>query len=98
MLKGALMGGLIGGPMPKSVPKAITIRARDPSDIPVPTMLAATGRPVEWAGQVRFGNHLGGLINRMGGRAARNHAPTEEPVQQPDANVARTPEATPHQN
>ncbi|HEX7742494.1 MAG TPA: hypothetical protein VF442_08700, partial [Sphingobium sp.] len=43
------------------------------SDMPLPSILAQA-KPVVWASEVRFGNHLGGLINRMGGRKARFRA------------------------
>lgn len=77
-LKGALMGGIFGRTVPASVPKAIEVRGRIPSDMPLPAIFARVARPVEWAGEVRFGNHLGGLINRMGGRKARIQAMVAE--------------------
>lgn len=76
MMKGALMGGIFGSVMPAPMPKAVDFRARAAGDIPLPALLAAA-RPVEWAGEVRFGNNLGGLVNRIGGRKARNRARIE---------------------
>jgi hypothetical protein len=78
MLKGAFMGGIFGSTLPHSMPKAIDVRSRTQSDMALPPIFAGIARPVEWAGQVRFGNHLGGLVNRMGGRKARNQAMVAE--------------------
>lgn len=73
LLKGALMGGIFGSTLPQPMPKAVDIRPREPSDMPLPSLLARA-TPVVWSGEVRFGNHLGGLINRKGGRKARLRA------------------------
>lgn len=73
LMKGALLGGIFARRVPASMPKAIDVRARQASDMPLPPLLAEA-RPVVWAGEVRFGNHLGGLVNRMGGRKARFRA------------------------
>jgi hypothetical protein len=78
LLKGALMGGIFARTIPASVPKALDLRARGASDIPLPPVFAGVARPPEWAGEVQFGNHLGGLINRMGGRKARLKAQAAE--------------------
>lgn len=77
-LKGALMGGIFGRTIPASVPKAIEIRGRTQADLALPPVFVGIARPVEWAGEVRFGNHLGGLVNRMGGRKARIKAMVAE--------------------
>lgn len=77
-LKGALVGGIFGRTLPASVPKAIDVRGRTPSDMPLPPIFAGVARPVEWDREVRFGNHLGGLVNRMGGRKARIQAMVAE--------------------
>jgi hypothetical protein len=71
LMKGALMGGLFGSVLPKPIPKAVDFRPRTASDMPLPPLLAAQAHGAEWADEVRFGNFLGGLINRMGGRKAR---------------------------
>lgn len=76
MMKGALMGGIFGSVMPAPMPKAVDFRARTAGDMPLPALLAGA-RPVEWTGEVRFGNGLGGLVNRMGGRKARIRAQIE---------------------
>lgn len=73
LMKGALLGPLFVGRLPAPMPKAIDIRVRQASDMPLPPALAQA-KPVVWASEVRFGNHLGGLINRMGGRKARFRA------------------------
>lgn len=86
-LKGALMGGIFGSVLPPPMPKAIDIRPRGTSDIALPSVFAGVARPPEWAGEVRFGNHLGGQINRMGGRKARPGATTAAPVSPADAEV-----------
>jgi len=80
LMRGALMGGIFGRTIPASVPKAIEVRVRTAGDIALPAIFASTAHPVEWAGQVGFGNHLGGLVNRMGGRKAR---PSSMSVGQP---------------
>lgn len=72
LLKGALLG-IFASRLPQPMPKAVDIRARQASDMPLPSVLAGA-TPVAWSGEVRFGNHLGGLINRMGGRKARLRA------------------------
>ena len=72
LMKGALLGGILGR-LPPPMPKAIDVRVRQASDMPLPAVLARA-QPVIGAGEVRFGNHLGGLINRMGGRKARFRA------------------------
>lgn len=77
-LKGALMGGIFGSTLPQSMPKAMEVSARTQNDLVVPASLAGGAHPVEWAGQVTFGNHLGGLVNRMGGRKARIQAMVAE--------------------
>lgn len=70
LMKGALMGGLFGSVVPKPMPRAVDFRARTATDMPVPAVFAAAA-PVAWTGQVEFGNHLGGLVNRMGGIKSR---------------------------
>tara|TARA_B110001454_G_scaffold218899_1_gene248475 strand:+ start:1725 stop:2519 length:795 start_codon:yes stop_codon:yes gene_type:complete len=77
LLKSAL-GGLFVSRLPPPTPKAIDVRPRAANDIPLPAIFASDARPVEWAGEVRFGNHLGGLVNRMGGRKARFRAMAAE--------------------
>lgn len=90
LLKGALMGGIFGSVMPKPMPKAVEIRPRRADDLQPPGLMAGTV-PVEWTGQVEFGNYLGGLINRMGGRKARSVAASPPP----SSPAAPAPEAAP---
>ena len=86
LLKGALLGGMFGRIKPAPMPKAVDFRARTATDIALPAPLAGPAHPVEWAGEVRFGNHLGGLVNRMGGRKARFRAlAADNGATQPDA-------------
>lgn len=70
MFKGALMGGIFGRVMPKPMPRAVDFRARSVSDMPLPALFAAA-LPAQWVREVQFGNYLGGLVNRMGGRKSR---------------------------
>ncbi len=70
-LRGALMGGLFGSVLPKPMPRAVDFRLRGASDMQLPPLLAANAQPVLWTGEVRFGNFLGGMVNRMGGIKAR---------------------------
>jgi len=74
MLKSALLGGLFVSRLPAPVPRAVEFRPRTADDLPLPAMLAAKSAPVQWLGEVRFGNYMGGLVNRMGGRKARLRA------------------------
>lgn len=76
LFKSALMGPLFGGKLPAPMPKAIDFRPRTGADLKLPPLLAAARTTYAWAGEVSFGNHLGGLVNRMGGRKARPGAQT----------------------
>lgn len=93
LLKGGLMGGLFGSIKPPPMPKAVDFRARGTADLQLPALLAAAAHPVSWSGEVRFGNYLGGLINRMGGRKARPGA--VPPQVAPTAAVQPAPAASP---
>lgn len=98
LMKGAIMGGLLGSRLPPPMPKAVEFRPRGAADMPLPLGLAEGAQPVTWAGAVRFGNHLNGLVNRMGGRKARPHAQAvlqaaePEPKEQPATPGAVDPE------
>jgi len=83
LFRGALMGGVFGSVVPKPLPRAVSFRSRSSNDLPLPPVFASA-RPVIWNGQVEFGNHLGGLVNRMGGIKAR-------PVQGRDPATAASP-------
>lgn len=71
VFKGALMGGIFGSVLPKPMPRAVDFRVRAGSDLRLPAPFAAAAKPVVWAGQVEFGNYLGGMVNRMGGIKSR---------------------------
>lgn len=71
LFKAALMGPLFGGKLPAAMPKAIDFRARTATDLNLPPVLAGARARGDWTGEVNFGNHLGGLVNRMGGRKTR---------------------------
>jgi hypothetical protein len=74
--KMALFGVFAKVRVPKQ--KYVTQRGRQPSDLRLPGIMAGRARPVSWETRnATFGNHLGGLVNRMGGRAERvaNAAP-----------------------
>lgn len=67
-----LLFGAFAGPRQEPRPTFVTVRARVSSDLQPTGPLAAQARVVEWqAGDATFGNHLGGLVNRFGGRAER---------------------------
>lgn len=76
-MMGGMMGAALFGSMkPKEIrPVRLDWRPRSGSDLPVPTAL--TGRTIS-SGQfvygAKFGNYLGGLINRIDGRAGRDKA------------------------
>jgi hypothetical protein len=80
LIKSALLGPFGSKPRPQAW--MAEWRERGPDDIPLPAELAARARPVRFAAEdVRFGNYLGGLVNRFGGRADRPDAdspPAEE--------------------
>jgi len=94
-MKGALLGGLFVRTVPPPMPKAVDFRPRTVGDMPLPAMLGGA-RPAEWAGEVRFGNGLGRLVNRMGGRKARIRAQIEAAkVQETKETSPAEPAATP---
>lgn len=72
LAKMTLLGGLLlGSAKPPPVPMAVTFRPRTARDLALPALFTAQVRAAEWSGPVKFGNYLGGLVNRMGGRKAR---------------------------
>ena len=87
LFKSALMGPLFGGKLPAAMPKAIDFRPRIVSDLKLPPLLTGARARGEWTGEVHFGNYLGGLVNRMGGRKARPRAQLE-------ANPAASPQGS----
>lgn len=67
---------------PKIAPARVSFRPRGPGDLPVPAALAsATVRPVVFTPGAKFGNHMGGLVNRIEGVNARLRAQTPAPQQ-----------------
>ena len=69
--------GAFAGPKQQPRPVFVTQRQREASDMVLPPMLMAQAQPVKWESRsVTFGNHLGGLVNRFGGRAERVARPT----------------------
>lgn len=78
LAKAALLGPLLGGRIaPKSVPAMVSFRQRGAADLALPASLRSRATPASWSGPLRFGNYLGGLVNRMGGRKARAAIGTE---------------------
>lgn len=73
LLKAAFAGPFAKGP--DVAPYRLTFRPRQDGDIPLPAGLAAeTLRPVSFAPGAKFGNYLGGLVNRIEGVNARVRA------------------------
>lgn len=71
---GAMMSSLLFGSLrPKTLrPVRMEWRARTASDLPLPSQLAGRGAtPATFVPGAKFGNYLGGLVNRIGGRPAR---------------------------
>jgi hypothetical protein len=70
----AMMGGILFGSMrPKNLrPVLVEWHARTAGDLPLPPQLGdRQAKPVAFVPGAKFGNYLGGLVNRMGGRPAR---------------------------
>jgi hypothetical protein len=81
LVKSALLGPFGGKPRPQAW--MAEWRERGPDDLPVPAELAGRIRPVRFAAEdVRFGNYLGGLVNRFGGRAERPDADAPPEVEE----------------
>lgn len=70
-LKLGLLGAFAGDAMPQPIPKAVAFRARTANDLALPRTALGEARAVDWGSEVKFGNYLGGLVNRMGGRKTR---------------------------
>lgn len=68
---GSLLASAMAGPFGKSpdiAPMRLTFRPRGAGDIPLPAGIPADKvRPVEFAPGAKFGNYLGGLVNRIEG-------------------------------
>jgi hypothetical protein len=72
---GDVFGAALLGPFakrPAVAPARLSFRARTPSDMPIPTALPTDRvQPVKFAIDAKFGNYLGGLVNRIEGVNAR---------------------------
>lgn len=82
---GGIMGAALFGSMrPKQVrPVRMSWRARGTFDLSAPKSLAGRSiDPVTFDNDATFGNHLGGLVNRFGGR--RDRPAMDRPAAQPD--------------
>ena len=68
---GDVLGAALAGPFAKSpdiAPMRLSFRPRGAGDIPVPAGIpAAALRPAEFTPGAKFGNYLGGLVNRIEG-------------------------------
>ena len=73
----SMLGGL-GRKKKDPVPAKVAFRSRSADDLALPAELSTLSiKQVEWGSPVEFGNHLGGLVNRIGGRASRWRTPTD---------------------
>jgi hypothetical protein len=82
MMGGIMGAALFGSARPKETrPNRLELRARAAGDMPLPVSL--TGRtltPAEFSQGAKFGNYLGGLVNRIGGRASRPGTDPQAPT------------------
>jgi len=69
----AMLGAMFfGSTKPKNErPVRLDWRARTTGDLPLPALEGRTAVPVTFTPGAKFGNYLGGLVNRIGGRAQR---------------------------
>lgn len=83
LIKSSLLFGALGG-KPRPQAWMAEWRERGPEDIALPAELASRARPVRFAAEdVKFGNYLGGLVNRFGGRADRPDADSPPVPEEP---------------
>jgi hypothetical protein len=69
---------------PDMAPMRLAFRRRGAGDIPVPSGIpAARVQSASFTTDQKFGNYLGGLVNRIEGVNARLHAPDAEPAPKP---------------
>jgi hypothetical protein len=90
---GRLVGMALLGPFarqPDPRPAMLEMRERGPADLAVPEPLRARIAPAQFRPGARFGNYLGGLVNRIDGRRGRPGA-APDPAGQP-----APPAAAPH--
>jgi hypothetical protein len=80
---GTILAAALAGPFAKSpdiAPMRLTFRPRGADDIAVPAGIdAAQVRTVRFGEGAKFGNYLGGLVNRIDGVNARLQAASETP-------------------
>jgi hypothetical protein len=81
---GSLLGAALAGPFAKSpdiAPMRATFRPRAAGDIPLPAGIPAERvKPVAFTPGAKFGNYLGGLVNRIEGVNARLRAGGASPT------------------
>lgn len=89
---GRLAGLALLGPfarMPDPQPAMIEIRARAGGDMEIPAQIRTAIVPARFQPGARFGNYLGGLVNRIDGRHGRPGAASPaSPADQPDRPTA----------
>jgi hypothetical protein len=77
---GSLLGAALAGPFAKSqdiAPMRASFRSRQAGDIPIPAGIPADRvRPAAFTPDAKFGNYLGGLVNRIEGVNARLRSET----------------------
>jgi hypothetical protein len=82
---GRLLGSALAGPFAKSpdvAPMRLSFRPRGPGDLPIPAGLPADRvKPAEFTAGAKFGNYLGGLVNRIEGVNASLHSGEATPRQ-----------------
>ena len=80
---GDVLGAALAGPFAKSpdiAPMRLSFRPRAAGDIPIPAGIPAEAvRPVAFTPGAKFGNYLGGLVNRIEGVNARLRGGASEP-------------------
>lgn len=93
MASGLMGAAFFGSVNPKDLrPIKLDWRPRGAGDLPLPPALAGKSLvAAEYSDGAKFGNYLGGLVNRIGGRATRGQAAAPEPV----AAIAEPPVAGP---
>jgi len=69
LAKIALLGPFAKQPRP--VQAMLDMRPRETTDMAPPASLQAGAKPAVYRDDVKFGNYLGGLVNRLGGRKGR---------------------------
>jgi hypothetical protein len=99
---GSLFAAALAGPFAKRqdvAPMRVTFRPRGEGDIPLPAGIPAERvHPAAFTPGAKFGNYLGGLVNRIGGVNARVRetaapsAPTPQPQSQPQPQTQPQPQ------